>query len=1533
MLADFCFQRGPLFPGKVLHKWHHRCHGICPQHCACRRQRGCLCNGHARVQRQDGSGIVAPQLAQPPANAVHPLPLGRLQVGEQIVDVIHGLPAPVLFDDLVFQDANALGRLHPAVQDFLHVPDRRCQTRVGRRIPQRALHHIVALFQQDGLAALHTVFQEAAPLDGGIQLQALDLGCQLGLVHRNGVIVLHGGPLVAQQLHAGLVDEIGGVPPKEVFHVLAPCPVVIGHSLFDGLHNGVRHRGAVGVQQAAQLHSLTFLVGCLNVSLVVGFRVRQGQAACQQVVPAVRIFQVHVQAAQLGVGQGHRVALGVFQSHVYQLRAWARKLLHVLHVGFARHVVKQGRSLHRDLGLLPLALVQDVRQLLHLAVLGIAAQHPEHPLGSQHVQVIQRQRFLQAGASRLVALGCQHLVGRSLGKGIHFLGLFQAQGLVGRPDHMQRAGRDGFQHPHLVHGHGQVYPVFRLVDPLLQTVLQGPGLFAVWQGPGLGHLFVQTVQLCLLGRRQVHFQCVDQLHHTALLPVHAHAAGAALGALCHLDAGAQGFQPLHGLNVHHSQVGQLCHLCCLHDEALLHILSRCRPQHHLVQLGRVPLDAPPELVFLASLPGFLHPLFRQCLGHGNVLIPLLPCHLNGNCILLGLLLLPGFCLALVLLLPFQDVVFLENELPLGPVCPALFPCHLPGQLRVLRFQLSALQGNVVQHLPPFLPHPLLFGFPFPVVGLPQHFQLFVQVPDVRDVHTQHVQVLVQQPLGCPVLLFLPGKGLCFVALGSSLAVLVQPPVKLPGLLSLDPFQALEHFGCSLLTACGRGSHFPVVFLDAIEDGLHVGHLIQVHHLAQHPACQLHLGVLILGHVGKAAHHPGLDGIMHVHQHFQPLGAFHAGSPCHTRVLGCRAEQSCCTVFHTAHAPGVVHDALILFHRVAIPVSGLPPQLHAMASGVFHRRAPGSVPPGKLCLRLSALGHGIAQVMQFRVLVPQLCVAVGRMVQHLSCQHFGHALGLLHVGPVGFQVLHQRPQLLGKLAGMQFAFGPAALDDPQRHPLQAVVRDPHTPGDSKEIHQSLEGGVPLCNSPAGLSLGVLPGVPVGALCHLEPDVRHLVQQLCPLGLVSGLVLLHGNAVLFQAVHQRRAGIVRQDRGFHFFKAHSPLGLCLKVSGGDGSHVLVQLPDQRRRILADAVALLGKRLANGCGRLAALRGPQQDVAQDFPFFKAVARVGLRLAAQLAEDGLDLAVCLFQQGFILLLRHLLQASFVCPHFVQVLILRRGRAHQGIGRESPRAFSPGFLLVHGCHKVFQGVGVVQLGKTAAVALLGVGVLSVVDTLFSQNLLHFGQQPGGHIGVRCLFPQLLLHGVSILHQLARNVFGRYILVCVFQPGPQHGRDQPCRFGLCLFLAPSQLFHGPGRFCLPPLIQHRVGSVVVSAHHVRLHDVPQHALPANSLHDLLIALLLALSKPHLRLCHHLDVLALVGQIRRLNGIVLGQAFRQLLRALAGGLHVQRAGQHTAPGKGPLGSLAAQLCQLRIQLHGLVRIHLILHIRSCRRPGI
>ena len=61
VLGNFCFQRRPLLAGKVLHKGHHRCHSVRTQHCACRGQRCRLGNGNARVQGQNGPGVVAPQ--------------------------------------------------------------------------------------------------------------------------------------------------------------------------------------------------------------------------------------------------------------------------------------------------------------------------------------------------------------------------------------------------------------------------------------------------------------------------------------------------------------------------------------------------------------------------------------------------------------------------------------------------------------------------------------------------------------------------------------------------------------------------------------------------------------------------------------------------------------------------------------------------------------------------------------------------------------------------------------------------------------------------------------------------------------------------------------------------------------------------------------------------------------------------------------------------------------------------------------------------------------------------------------------------------------------------------------------------------------------------------------------------------------------------------------------------------------------------------------------------------------------------------
>ena len=118
-------------------------------------------------------------------------------------------------------------------------------------------------------------------------LHALNLRRQRAPVYRDGVVVLHGGPVVAQQLHAGLVDEVRGVPPEKVLHVLAPVSVIVRHGVLYRLQNGVGHRDTIGVHQRPQHHGLAALVGSLDVALGVLGSVRQGQSTGHQVVAAV----------------------------------------------------------------------------------------------------------------------------------------------------------------------------------------------------------------------------------------------------------------------------------------------------------------------------------------------------------------------------------------------------------------------------------------------------------------------------------------------------------------------------------------------------------------------------------------------------------------------------------------------------------------------------------------------------------------------------------------------------------------------------------------------------------------------------------------------------------------------------------------------------------------------------------------------------------------------------------------------------------------------------------------------------------------------------------------------------------------------------------------------------------------------------------------------------------------------------------------------------------------------------------------------
>ena len=800
VLTDLRFHRGPLLARKILCEGQHRRHGVCSQHSARRGQAGRLRDGHARVHGQDGPGVVAPHPVECPAHCAAAVPLPGLQVGQQVIDVAYHLPAPLLADNLVLQHTDALRRLHGAVQHPLHVPDGGRKARIGCRVPQAPLYHILALFQQNGLVALHALLQKAPALDGGIHLHALDLRRQRAPVYRDGVVVLHGGPVVAQQLHAGLVDEVRGVPPEKVLHVLAPCPVIVRHGVLYRLQNGIGHGDAVGAHQRPQHHRLAALVGSLDVALGVLGSVRQGQAAGHQVVAAVLVAQQHVQAAQLCVVQRHGIALAVLQSDVHQLRAGACKCFHLFQVFLAGHVGKQAFAFYQDLRLPPLAVVQHLPQLLHLAVFGVAAQTPEHSRAAQHVQLVAVHRALRLFKflSETVALRVQHLASGLHGHAVHFFCSRKAQGLVFRPDHVQRAGRNSLQHPQLIYRHGQIGTVLRLPDTLAQPVPQLFGLVAVRQGLGFFQLLPQPVQLCLLAGVHIVPQRLDQLFHAAVLPVGVD-AGVHLSAAP--DAVLQSGQLGHGVVVQHCHVRQLRHLGGLHDEALLYIFPGLRPQHHLVELGGIVPDAPFQFVRLPSFPGLLHPLFGQCLGHGYVLVPLLPGRFNGDRIPLGLFFLPRFGLALVLGFPFHDLVFLYQQLMLRLVGSPLLSGHLPGKVVDLGAHLLPLQLYLVQHLLSGLLHPALFGLPFPLVGFPQGGHLLVEPRRRAHLCAQRFQILVELP-------FRPAHALGLGALAA--AVFPHPVGKGFPLGLLHALQPLRHLSRTLFASGGHCGHFTVV---------------------------------------------------------------------------------------------------------------------------------------------------------------------------------------------------------------------------------------------------------------------------------------------------------------------------------------------------------------------------------------------------------------------------------------------------------------------------------------------------------------------------------------------------------------------------------------------------------------------------------------------------------------------------------------------------------------------------------------------------
>ena len=627
-------------------------------------------------------------------------------------------------------------------------------------------------------------------------------------------------------------------------------------------------------------------------------------------------------------------------------------------------------------------------------------------------------------------------------------------------------------------------------------------------------------------------------------------------------------------------------------------------------------------------------------------------------------------------------------------------------------------------------------------------------------------------------------------------VLGQPPVEFPALHLLHAPQALFHLGRPRRVSGSRLRRFQVVPLDALKNSLGIGQLGQLHDVPDDPARQLHAGILILGLIRKAAHGLRLDGVVQVHQHVQPLGALEALTARHTGLLCGLLPQRLGSVGHAAHGAVIVHKALILLRRVAVPHAFGLPQGHAVAPCLGHRLAPAAVPLHKLGLRLSIPVHGVLQLVQLRVLVPQFAVPVGCPVLDLPRQRLGQRFGLVHVRAVGFQVVHQHFGLLRQLRPVGLAavgFQPA--------PGQLVHRAPahvHAPCQPKKLAQGVQRRRLLRDHPACLLLLVSLRVPVCLLRDLETHIRHTVQHSGTLGIVSGLVQLHLHALLLQLVDQAPAYVVRQDCRPHLVKAHGTLGLCFKVPGRDLCHVVVQLQDPLRRVLADDVPFLRKHLADGRRRPLALRRLHQDAAQDLLFFKAARRVCRRLAADALHHFRDLAVRFFQLLVVCFIRHLLQPALVCPHFVQRPILRRGRAHQGLGRKSPRALSSCLLLlVHGLHKVFQRVGIVQLCKAAPVAGSRVGVFSVVNSFFTQHLFHLRQQPLFHIRVRRFLPQFLLHGFRVLHHRCFSAFCRCIFIGVHQPRPYHRCNQLISFFLGFFFTPLQLLHSPFFFCLP----------------------------------------------------------------------------------------------------------------------------------------
>ena len=347
---------------------------------------------------------------------------------------------------------------------------------------------------------------------------------------------------------------------------------------------------------------------------------------------------------------------------------------------------------------------------------------------------------------------------------------------------------------------------------------------------------------------------------------------------------------------------------------------------------------------------------------------------------------------------------------------------------------------------------------------------------------------------------------------------------------------------------------------------------------------------------------------------------------------------------------------------------------------------------------------------------------------------------------------------------------------------------------------------------------------------------------------------------------------------------------------------------------------------------LRRPQQYLAKDLLFLKAVVAVRRRFLPQHLDHLLDLAVRILQQLLVLCLRHLLQPSLVRPHLVQVLILCRGRAHQGACRYAPHVLSARILAVHSLHQILQRVGVVQLCKAPLLSARCNRFFFISDALFSQHTLQLVVYPLFHLLLRRFFPYRVSGRLHIQRLLSGTCIGHHF-VCVLQ----HLVQPPSVF-IPQLVDPQ---HPP--FVLP--FQRSVGVLLLQGIRSRVRQLVQPVnipafkrllelclarVPDHSLQRIVSnAVKLFLFHP----VHRLHRYSLVLQVCQLHPGVPLHLLRQFLPAQAACLVHTCTLHRSAVHKLSVKCLPACLIHPVFKVpHGIV-VHLVLHARPCRGPRI